>query len=130
MTRAIPLILIVDDEADVVSIYKTKLERSGFQVAVAEDGASGVRLAASEQPDLVLMDMKMPVMDGITAQRKIQENPDTKNIKVVFLTAFSDPLRPELDRDLAKEIGAMDFIKKGINLDELVEKVKGYLAAT
>ncbi len=121
------VILIADDEADVLSIYKTKLERAGFMVLSASDGTEAVRLAAEKKPDLILMDMKMPVMDGITAQQKIKENPDTQNLKVVFLTAFSDPMKPEVDERLAKELGTVDFIRKGINLDEFVQKVKGYL---
>jgi CheY-like chemotaxis protein len=121
------LILLVDDETDVLSVYKTKLEKVGFRVVAATDGAQAVQIAAEQRPDLVLMDMKMPVMDGITAQSKLKENPATKDIKVVFLAAFSDPMNPEIDEKSAKENGAVDFIKKGINLDELVEKVRGYL---
>ncbi len=122
-----PLILLVDDELDVLSIYKTKLENSGFKVVAAANGEEGLRVATANHPDLVLMDVKMPVMDGVTAQQKLHENSATKDIKVVFLTAFSDPLRPEIDVRLAKENGALDFIKKGIGLDDLVERVKNYL---
>jgi CheY-like chemotaxis protein len=122
-----PLVLIVDDESDLLDTYKTKLERSGFRVLSAANGEEGIAVATKEHPDLILMDVKMPVMDGVTAQQKLQENPDTKNIKVVFLTAFSDPAHPEIDQAMAKGSGAIDFLKKGISLDELVEKVKGYL---
>jgi two-component system phosphate regulon response regulator PhoB len=121
------LILLVDDEADILSIYKAKLDKVGFRVITASDGAQAVQMAIDQHPDLILMDMKMPVMDGITAQSKLEENPVTKDIKVVFLTAFSDPMNPEIDERSAKENGAFDFIKKGIGLDELVEKVRGYL---
>ncbi len=121
------LILLVDDEEDILSVYKSKFEKSGFRVVTAADGAQSLQIAAEQHPDLILMDMKMPVMDGITAQMKLKENPVTKDIKVVFLTAFSDPTNPEIDERSAKENGAMDFIKKGISLDELVVKVKGYL---
>ena len=72
MARDIPLILLADDEPDVIAVYKVKLERSGFQVIVAPNGAEAVVMAAAQKPDLVLMDMKMPVMDGITAQQKIK----------------------------------------------------------
>jgi len=121
------LILLVDDEEDILSVYKMKLEKVGFRVITAADGAQAVRLAAEQHPDLILMDMKMPVMDGITAQSKLKEDPATKDIKVVFLTAFSDPTNPEMDVRTAKEVGALDFIRKGIGLDELVTKVRGYL---
>lgn len=121
------LILIADDEEDVLSVYKTKLERSGFEVITAANGAEAVAAVTAKHPDLILMDMKMPVMDGIVAQQKLMENPATKDVKVVFLTAFSDPLKLDVDEKVAKESGAVDFIKKGINLDELVAKVKVYL---
>jgi CheY-like chemotaxis protein len=121
------LILLVDDEEDILSVYKMKIEKVGFRVITAADGAQAVRLAAEQHPDLILMDMKMPVMDGITAQSKLKEDPATKDIKVVFLTAFSDPTNPEMDVRTAKEVGALDFIRKGIGLDELVTKVRGYL---
>ncbi len=122
------LILLADDEADILSVYQAKLEKVGFRVVTASDGAQAIQVAAEKHPDLILMDMKMPVMDGITAQAKLKENPATKDIKVVFLTAFSDPANPEIDIRTAKEIGALDFIKKGIGLDEFVTKVRGYLA--
>jgi len=121
------LILLVDDEPDILSVYKTKLEREGFSVITAADGTEALRLAAERRPDLILMDMKMPVMDGITAQLELKNNPVTKGIKVVFLTAFSDPAHPETYKEETKEIGALDFIKKGIGLDEFVVRVRGYL---
>jgi CheY-like chemotaxis protein len=122
-----PLILLVDDEEDLISSYKTKLERSGFRVVTASNGQEGVATATATHPDLILMDVKMPVMDGVAAQQKLKSDPATKDIKVVFITAFSDPSRLEIDQDFAKENGAVDFIKKGISLDDLVEKVRAYL---
>jgi two-component system phosphate regulon response regulator PhoB len=122
------LILLVDDEADILSVYRAKLERVGFRVITASNGAEAVQMATEQRPDLTLMDMKMPVMDGITAQMKLKENPATANLKVVFLTAFSDPMGPEIDEKSAKENGALDFLRKGIGLDEFVDKVRGYLA--
>ena len=123
-----PLIFIVDDEPEILSLYQTKLERSGFRVMTAGDGEQALKLISAERPDLILMDVKMPVLDGVAAHQKIKDDPAMQGLKVVFLTAFSDPMRPEVDKNLAKETGALDFIKKGINLDELVSKVRGYLA--
>lgn len=120
-------ILLVDDEVDVLSVYQTKLAKVGFHVLTASNGAEAIQIATEQHPDLILIDMKMPVMDGVTAQLKLKENPATKDIKVVFLTAFSDPINPEIDVKSSKEIGALDFIKKGVGLDELVAKVRGYL---
>ena len=127
MTDQPPLVLLADDEPDILLLYKTKLERAGFRVVTAINGAEAVEIAGAQHPDLILMDVKMPVLDGVAAHDKLKENPATKDLKVVFLTAFSDYSRSEVDEIFAKETGALDFIKKGINLDELVTKVKGYL---
>jgi two-component system phosphate regulon response regulator PhoB len=122
------LILLVDDEEDILSVYNAKLQKAGFRTVTATNGAEAIQIAVDQHPDLILMDMKMPVMDGVEALMKLKENPATKDIKVVFLTAFSDPNNPEIDRGKAKEVGALDFIKKGLSLDELVERVRGYLS--
>ncbi len=123
------LILLVDDEPDVLSLYQAALVQAGFQVITAANGAEAIETAKQKHPALILMDVKMPVMDGVEAAIKIRENPETANSKLVFLTAFSDPARPEADVKAAKEIGALDFLKKGISLNELVDKIKRYLAA-
>ncbi len=120
-------ILLVDDEPDIIAIYKTKLEEAGFEVSTARDGVEAVAAAAASRPDLILMDMKMPNMDGVAAQQKLKNDPATKDLRVVFLTAFADPMKPEVDKAFARQSGAVDFIQKGIDLDELVQKVKGYL---
>lgn len=122
-----PLILIADDEPNFLLMYTTKLEKNGYRVITAPDGAEAVKLAAAEHPDLILLDVKMPVMDGAQAEQKLKDAPETKGIKVVFLTAFGDPLREDIDLKMAKQSGAFDFIKKDINLDEFVVKVRGYL---
>lgn len=125
--KGLALVLLVDDDKDILEVYKLKLEQAGFRVVTASDGSQAIRLAIEDHPALVLMDMRMPIMNGIEAEMKLKENPATKDIKVVFLTAFSDPTNPEVDREKAKEIGALDFIEKNISLDELTEKVRGYL---
>ncbi len=127
MTDQPKLILLVDDEEDLLATYKTKLERSGFRVITASDGEEAIAVAAKEHPDLILMDVKMPKMDGVTAQQELMKNPETRDLKVVFLTAFGDPAKPEVDIAFAKETGALDFIKKGISLDDMEKKVRGYL---
>jgi len=123
-----PVILIADDEPEIVKIYQAKLEKAGFAIVTAENGALAIEMAKKEpRPDLILMDVKMPVMDGVEAFGKLREDPATKGIKVVFLTAFSDTRLPEVDNKFAAEMGASDFIKKGIDLTELVARVKQYL---
>jgi len=120
-----PLILLVDDEPEMLKLYKRKLEKSGFDVITAENGLLGVEAAkGARRPDLVLMDIKMPLMNGIEAFEKIKEDPATKDMKIILLTAFSDLAIPEVDTKTAAELGAIDFIKKGIDLDAFVDRVK------
>ena len=123
-----PVVLLVDDEPDILSIYSRKLSESGFEVVTAENGLEALKKARERRPDLVLLDFKMPVMDGIETIEAMKKDESLKDIKVVFLTAFSDPNVPEVDVRFSKQIGADDFIRKGLSLDELVEKVRSHLA--
>jgi CheY-like chemotaxis protein len=123
-----PLILIVDDEPEIVKLYSRKLEKMGYDVISAENGLLGVEAALGQRrPDLILLDLKMPIMDGAEAFMKLKEHPATKDIKIVFLTAFSDLRVPEFDAKIAQQVGASDFIKKGIDLDEFGGRVKQLL---
>jgi len=122
-----PLILIVDDEPDILSLYRRKLEREGFRVLTVPDGAQAITVASEHHPDLVLMDIKMPVMDGITAEKKMKELPATQNIKIAFLSAFGDPSIAETNED--KEPRTTTFIRKGIGLSELVELIHNLVSS-
>jgi CheY-like chemotaxis protein len=124
-----PLVLIVDDEADFREIFKTKLSAAGFHVETAENGQMGVEKAKQLKPNLILMDVKMPVMDGATTALKLQEDPETKGITVAFLTSLGDP-RAEMrgpDQKFAEDFGAAQYLKKTDDLDSVVEKVKALL---
>ncbi len=120
-------VLIVDDEPDMLSIYKTKLQRAGFEVLTAGNGKEAIEIAIAKHPHLILMDEKMPMMNGFAAGRALKENPATKDIPVIFLTAFSGPASVQEDLAYLKKSGAPAFIKKGIGLDELVEKIREHL---
>ncbi len=122
-----PLILLVDDEPEVVELYGKKLKMAGFQVITAVNGKEALAIAREKHPDLILLDFKMPEMNGIEVLIKLKESPETRDLKVVFLTAFSDPAVPEVDIQAAKNIGAVDYIKKGLELDKLIEKIRTYL---
>ena len=123
-----PLILIVDDEPDMLFLYSTKLKRGGFDVVTAENGAQGIALAKEKHPALILMDVKMPGMNGIEAFSELQKDPATQDIKVVFLTAFGDPGNSKIDGKFAKGVGAMDFLKKGSqDIADFETKIRGYL---
>lgn len=124
-----PLILVVDDEPDFREIFGTKLSSVGYRVETAENGEEGVKKAKALKPDLILMDVKMPVLDGAGAVLKLRDDPDTKNLKVVFLTSLGDPRAEmqEMSRKFSTEFGAQGYIRKTDSLEDLVDHVKGFL---
>jgi len=122
------LLLLVDDEAAFREIFSTKLTAAGFKVATAADGSEGVAKAKELKPDLVLMDLHMPGMNGVEALMKLKEDATTKNAKVVFLTSYGEP-RPqaqEVDTKFSAELGAVDYIRKTDDLEAIVLKVKSF----
>ena len=123
------LVLIVDDEPDFRDIFKTKILAGGFRVETAINGEEGIKKAKNLKPDLILMDMKMPIMDGAQALLKLREDQELKNIKVVFLTSLGDPRgeTQELDRRFSKELGAQGYLKKTDDLDVLMEQIRMFL---
>lgn len=124
-----PVILVVDDDKDFRDVVVTKLRANNLSVIEAEDGVEAYRKAKELRPDLILMDVKMPNMDGVASLMQIKEDPTTKDIKVVLLTAFGDP-RPEIfkvDNRFAKEVGAFEYILKTEDLDEVVRKVVSFV---
>ena len=127
MSKEHPVVLLVDDEQDILNIYVPKLTEAGYEVVTAMNGSEAIALAKEKLPDLILMDVKMPVMDGVDAAIRLKEDPATRDLKIVFITAFSDPTKPEIDAKFAKELGALDFITKGLSLDEFIVKVAQFL---
>jgi DNA-binding response OmpR family regulator len=113
-------ILIVDDEATIVQSLRYNLERSGFAVAVAGDGRSAVALAASEEPDLIILDIMLPLLDGIEACKEIRK---TSSVPIIMLTAKDQ----EFDKVLALELGADDYVTKPFSLGEMIARVKARL---
>ena len=128
---ATPLILIVDDEAAFREVLSVKLSSVGFAVDTAENASDGIKKAKALSPDLILMDMKMPGLSGADAVINLQEDSKTKNIKIVFLSAFGDPRHEmeETDKNFARQIGAIDYIRKTDDLSLIVEKVKRLVGA-
>ncbi|MEK7212144.1 MAG: response regulator [Patescibacteria group bacterium] len=123
------LVLVVDDEAAFREIFSAKLAAAGFKVETASGGAEGLKKAKEIKPDLILMDVRMPDMDGVEALTRLQADPTTKGAKVVFLTNIGEP-RPQaadVDAHLSTQIGAMGYIRKTDDLDEIIKKIKGYL---
>ena len=113
-------ILIVDDEIDSLKSLKMALEFEGYAVVEAMDGAAAMDMVFSEHPDLVLLDLMMPVMSGYEVCQKLKEDPMTNRIPVIMLTCVS-----EVDNKIEGiEVGADDYVTKPFNLSELKARVK------
>ena len=128
--REKPLILIVDDEPNLSEILATQLTASGYDVVTAENGEEAVKKTEELLPDLVLMDIRMPKMNGTDAVFAIKENPKTEPIKIAFLTNQTDPW-PGLSGDNrkgAQELGVDDFLQKTDELETNVKKIQEILA--
>lgn len=124
-----PLILIVDDDANFREIFSIKLGAEGYRIETAENGQLGVEKAKQVKPDLILMDVNMPVMNGAAAVLKLREDPDTKNMIVAFLTSLGDPRLDMAQSDISfsESFGAKGYLKKTDDLDKLSEQIKGFL---
>lgn len=117
-------ILVAEDEQDFVKVYQLKLSQEGFNIIVAHNGEEAVNLAKANKPDLILLDLIMPVKDGFQVLKELKSDEKLKHIKVVV---FSN-LGQEDDEVKAKALGASDyFIKSNISIYEMVEKVKSFL---
>lgn len=123
MVKNMPKILVVDDELDILEIIRHALNKEGFEVHVAANGFQGMEQARKYKPDLILMDVMMPVMDGMEACRQLKEDPETKNIPIVFLTARSE----EFAELAGFEAGADDYISKPIRPRVLLSRLKAIL---
>ena len=116
-------ILLVEDNEMNRDMLSRRLERRGYQVILAADGAEGIELAASRAPDLVLMDMSLPVLDGWEATRKLKAEAGTCQIPVIALTAHA----MAGDRDRAFDAGCDDYDTKPIELPRLLGKIEALL---
>ena len=117
--RQMPKILLVEDNEMNRDMLSRRLERRGFQIAMALDGAQSVAMAQSEKPDLILMDMSLPVMDGWEATRALKAAAATATIPIIGLTAHA----MAGDREKCLEAGCDDFDTKPIELPRLLEKI-------
>jgi CheY-like chemotaxis protein len=118
-----PRILVVEDNEDNRDSLSRRLERRGFEVLIATDGKHGVAMAAAEKPDLILMDMNMPEMDGWEATRKIKATPDAAHVPVIALTAHA----MTGDRERALESGCSDYHTKPVEFQKLLAQIETLL---
>jgi CheY-like chemotaxis protein len=113
-------ILYVEDNEDNIYMLKNRLGRKGFNVLIAMDGAQGIAMAASEQPELILMDLSLPVLDGWEATRQIKAAEKTRHIPIIALSAHA----MTGDREKALAAGCDDFDTKPVEFDRLIEKIE------
>lgn len=116
-------ILVVDDEADLVETLKLRLEKDGYEVVTAFDGAEGITKAKGEKPDLIVLDVMMPKLNGYQVCRELRAEPQCKNIPVIMLTAKTQ----ETDKFWGREVGADAYITKPFEFDALLDSIKKYL---
>ncbi len=118
------LVLIAEDDPEIANFVKFKLEKSGLEVMHGENGKVALELINENKPDLVILDIMMPIMDGFEVLRLMKENPETRGIPVIMLTAKG------MEADVLKgfETGAVDYITKPFSVSELAVRVKSVLA--
>lgn len=119
-----PVILVAEDDAIYSKVYQNKLAKEGYEVVVVGNGDEAIKKAKELKPDLILLDLIMPIMDGFAALAELKGNSETKNIKVVVMSNLGQ----DTDVQKAKDLGANEyFIKSNISIQEFVDKVKSYL---
>lgn len=116
-------ILIVEDEANIRQLVKYNLEKDGYLVLEAADGLQGLKLAKAEKPELLLLDLMLPQMDGLEVCRNLKGNPATSALPIIMLTAKSE----EIDKVIGLELGADDYMTKPFSPRELLARVKAVL---
>jgi len=117
-------ILIVDDDQTILNMYETHLKNEGYIVSIADNGQTGLELAQKERPDIILLDIMLPQMDGFAVLEKLKGSSDAKKIPVVMLTN----LRQEEDKKKGEKLGAEAYlVKADLTPAQMGEKIKKYL---
>jgi len=116
-------IAIVEDESNIVELIKYNLDREGYKTISANNGRKGLEMIKQELPDLVILDLMLPELDGLSVCKQLRSDPQTKSIPIIILTAKSE----EADRVLGLEMGADDYVTKPFSPRELVARVRAVL---
>ena len=119
-------ILIVEDEQDIRELLAYNLEKEGYATVQAADGKEGLELARSRKPDLILLDLMLPKMDGLAVCRELERDSGTVRIPIIMLTARGE----DVDRILGFELGADDYVVKPFNIRELLLRIRAILRRT
>ena len=123
MSEKVFKVLVVDDEQDVLEFLSYNLKKEGFEVFTAENGKKGIEVAKKENPDIIILDVMMPEMDGIEACRILREQPQFENTIIAFLTARSE----DYSQIAGLDIGADDYITKPVKSRVLISRLKALL---
>jgi DNA-binding response OmpR family regulator len=118
-----PRIVVADDEVDVRELVAYRLSRSGYEVIEAQDGEQALRLALADPPDLAVLDVMMPKLNGYELTRRLRAEPATERVPIILLTARAQ----EADVSQGFEAGADDYLRKPFNPDELLARVRAVL---
>jgi CheY-like chemotaxis protein len=118
-----PRVLYVEDNEDNMFMLHRRLTRAGFEVTVARDGAQGIEEAISSRPDLIVMDLDLPVLDGWEATRRLKSRPETQHIPIIALSAHT----MTGDRERALAAGCDAFESKPVNFEGLIERIRSLL---
>ena len=116
-------ILIVDDEQDIVELVSYNLEKEGFKTVKAFDGEAALKMVKLQKPDLIILDLMLPKMNGLDVCRAIRRDPETVSLPIIMLTAKGD----EVDKIIGLENGADDYITKPFSIKELIARVRSIL---
>lgn len=116
-------VLVIDDEPDIVGLVRYHLEKAGMQCLQGTDGSQAVRLVREHHPDLLVLDLMLPGLDGLEICRQLRRDPATMRLPIIMLTARAD----ELDRVVGLEVGADDYVVKPFSPRELIARVKAVL---
>jgi two-component system phosphate regulon response regulator PhoB len=116
-------VLIIEDERSLIDVLKYNLEKEGFEVLTATDGQDGLRRAERSVPDLVILDLMLPVLDGLQVCRQLRSDPRTQNIRILMLTARSE----EVDEIVGFNMGADDYVTKPFKIKPLIHRIKALL---
>ena len=119
-------ILIVDDEPNIVLSLEYLMKKANYDVRVARDGQEALRAVAERKPDLVLLDVMLPKLDGFSVCQTIRDNPEWKDVRIIILTARGR----DIEREKGLALGADDYITKPFSTREVVQRVTQHFAAT
>lgn len=119
-----PRVLVAEDDAFLIQVHEKKLAKEGFEVTIARNGQEAIDFAKEKKPDIIILDLIMPIKDGFETLKELKSDPELKEIKVVVMTNLSQ----DEDRERVMNLGAVDFIvKSNISFKEVVQNIKQHL---